>query len=280
MTKRFITILLAIAPSLLFAQQVSNIRAQQEGREIAIYYDLTERANVTFNVKVDGKHIKPQMLSGDLGKHIEAGERKRIAWRVLDERNGKFKSNDVVFSVRANAPWRTFVLVEGGISPKPFQYSAGLMVGMVSRVGWYVKARTSFQFAPTDGYIENVGEKYQISNIDKTVAATFSSEEIPYLLTGERRSTQWVADAGVIARVHYNNNWMWYVYAGGGYGARQLYIQAIGNTWLLYKPTSLIDFSVECGVMMTYKHFALTAGVSTLGFKYMEMQIGIGYIFN
>ena len=85
---------MAVIP--LSAQQVTNIRAQQEGREIAVYYDLSARANVTLNVKVDGKLIRIEKISGDIGKSVEAGEQKRIAWQVLDETNGRFKAENVV----------------------------------------------------------------------------------------------------------------------------------------------------------------------------------------
>ncbi len=98
--RNIVVILFMYAAIPLSAQQVSNIRAQQEGREIAVYYDLTERANVTLGVKVDGKRLKPKLLSGDFGKHVEAGTKKRIAWQVLDEKDGKFQSNNVIFSVR------------------------------------------------------------------------------------------------------------------------------------------------------------------------------------
>ena len=137
----------------LSAQKVTNIRAQQEGREIAVYYDLSARANVTLSVTVDGKRIRTDKTSGDIGRHIEAGGQKRIAWQVMDETNGRFKADNVVFSVRANAPWRTFILAEGAVSPRPFQYSAGLMAGAVARAGFYVKARSGFQFGAADGYI-------------------------------------------------------------------------------------------------------------------------------
>ena len=177
MSTRFLTILLAIIPSIIFAQQVTNIRAQQEGREIAVYYDLTERANISLGVKVDGKRVKPKLLSGNLGKHVEAGTKKRISWQVLDERDGKFQSNNVVFSVRANAPWRPFILAEGAFAPKPFQYSAGIMAGIVSRAGIYVKARSSFQFGSADGTIKKENGGYYLS----TDQATYSETEMSYI---------------------------------------------------------------------------------------------------
>ncbi len=269
-------VILVILPSLLSAQQVTNIRAQQEGREIAVYYDLTERANVTLGVKVDGERVKPQLLSGDLGRHIEAGERKRIAWQVLDEKNGKFKSTDVVFSVRANAPWRAFVLAEGAIASKPFQYSVGLMAGAVSRVGAYAKARSSFQFGSPEGFIRRDNDNYYISTKD----ASHNAAEMPYLMSGKSKIMHYVVDAGIIVRVANKQDYKWYVYAGAGYGERRLLLQSNDGKWLRYEPTSYKGVSIDVGVMMAYKHFIMTLGVNMIVPKYTEIQIGSGYIFN
>ena len=276
MSTRFINILFALIPSFLFAQQVSNIRAQQEGREIAVYYDLTERANVTLGVKVDGKRVKPKLLSGDLGKHIEAGTKKRISWQVLDEKDGKFQSNNVIFSVRANAPWRPFILAEGAIAPKPFQYSAGIMAGIVSRAGVYVKARSSFQFGKAGGSISKAEDGYYLS----TLQSTYSDTEMSYIMTNKQKLCHYVVDIGAIVRVAYQNDYMWYVFGGVGYGERQLLQKSTDGSWLRYEPTSYKGVSLDLGAMMAYKHFTMTLGANMILPTYAEIQIGFGYIFN
>lgn len=276
MKKRYVTILLTLIPLSLSAQQVSNIRAQQEGREIAVYYDLSATANVSLKVKVNGKTIKPQLTSGDIGRHVESGTQRRIAWQVLDENNGRFKAQNVVFSVRANAPWRTFLLAEGAISPKPFQYSAGLMAGVVSRAGVYVKARSSFQFGTADGYIRQTDGTYYVSTSD----ANLTNAEMPYLLSGKERLKHYVADLGVITRFLYKNDYMCYVYVGAGYGERQLLLQTNDDKWLNYEPTSYKGVSLDAGLMMAYKHFTISLGANMILPTYTEIQFGIGYIFN
>ena len=273
---KIIVFLISLTALPLSAQRVTNIRAQQEGREIAVYYDLSARANVTLKVTVDGKNIKPQRLSGDLGKNTEAGEQKRIAWQVLDEKDGKFKAQNVEFSVQANAPWRTFVLAEAGISPMPFQYSAGLMAGAVSRVGAYVKARSSWQFAATDGTIRKDENGWYVSPLD----AALSDAEMPYYVIGKTKNMQWLVDAGVMVRLVEPAKTMWYIYAGGGYGVRRQLLQTHDGQWLNYAPTSFEGISVDAGCMMTYKHLAVSLGANTIAFKYAEIQVGIGYVFN
>ena len=278
MMSRKIIIVLLFIPFVLSAQTVTNIRAQQEGREIAVYYDLSAKANIQLQVTIDGKCTPVKLISGDIGKGIEAGERKRIAWQVLDEKNGRFKASNVVFSVKALAPWRTFILAEGGVSPIPLQPSAGLMVGAVSRVGFYAKARTGFQFGTPLGYISQGSNNiYQINvGIDELY---LTETEIPYYLTNNRKLTYWVADAGAIVRTYYKNDMMLYVYTGAGYAERQLLCENCINEWLRYNQTSVKGVSADLGIMMAYKHFALSAGVNTIVFKYVDVQLGLGYIF-
>ena len=273
---RNIVILLLYATIPLSAQTVSNIRAQQEGREIAVYYDLTERANISLGVKVDGKHVKPKLLSGDLGKHVEAGTKKRISWQVLDERDGKFQSNNVVFSVRANAPWRPFILAEGAFAPKPFQYSAGIMAGIVSRAGIYVKARSSFQFGSADGTIKKENGGYYLSPHQ----ATYSETEMSYIMTDKQKLCHYVVDVGVIVRVAHQKEYMWYVFGGAGYGERKLLQKTKDGSWLRYEPTSYKGVNLDLGAMMAYKHFTMTLGANMILPTYTEIQIGFGYIFN
>ena len=264
----------AVVP--LSAQKVANIRAQQEGREIAVYYDLTERANVTLGVKVDGRRVKPRLLSGDIGRNTAAGERRRIAWQVLDENNGRFKADNVVFSVHASAPWRAFLMAEGAISPKPFQYSAGLMAGAVSRAGFYIKARSSFQFGPQSGHISLENGMYYVS----TLQSSCMGNEMPYLLSGKQKKMYYVADAGVIVRLAYKHDYIWYVYGGTGYGERLLLLQSANGQWLRYEPSSSKGISIDLGAMMAYKHLVFSIGANMIVTHYMEIQTGIGYIFN
>ena len=196
----------------------------------------------------------------------------------MDEKDGRFKAQNVVFSVKALAPWRTFVLAEGAVSPMPFQPSAGLMVGAVSRAGFYVKGRTGFQFGNSMGTLFSPSDGIYQAHIGDEDTYLIDAE-MPYYLTNNRKQMFWVADAGAIVRAYYKDDIMLYVYAGAGYGVRQLLLQNYSNEWLKYVPTSYSGISAELGFMMAYKHFAFTAGVNTISFKYMDIQLGLGYIF-
>ena len=84
MKKRsYILFIFVIAPILFFAQDIANISAQQEGRDIVVYYDLSDKADVSLDVRFNGRRQKISMLSGDIGKSIESGNQKKIIWHVL-----------------------------------------------------------------------------------------------------------------------------------------------------------------------------------------------------
>ena len=114
--RHYIVLILAFISSSLSAQTVTNIRAQQEGRDIVVYYDLSDKADISLDVRFNRRRQKISMLSGDIGKSIESGNRKKIVWHVLDEKGSSFLQNNVVFTVRANAPYRTILNAEGSNS--------------------------------------------------------------------------------------------------------------------------------------------------------------------
>ena len=85
----------------VFAQNVTNIIATQEERNIFVSYDLDQTADITLYVSTDGGKSYQQLnsVSGDVGKNISAGH-KTIVWDVLDEREN-FKGDNVIFKVQA-----------------------------------------------------------------------------------------------------------------------------------------------------------------------------------
>ena len=260
------------------AQEVTNICAQQEGRDIVVYYDLSDDADVSLDVWFYGRRQKISMLSGDIGKSIESGNRKKIVWHVLDEKGSSFLQNNVVFTVRANAPYKTILLAEGGISALPFTPSGGLMIGGVKRVGWYVKGRSNFIFGkpqPSGSIIPNSDAMtLSTNNGDKIIP----NDAMPYNVTGEYYTTHWVANAGIIVRCWHQNPMDIYVYFGAGYGERKQVWQTIHDGYLTYKPSYHSNVSGDLGILFSYKKFMLSAGVTLIGYKYIDMQLGLGVV--
>ena len=90
-----------VSVSVLQAQTVTNVTAEQVGKTIHVSYDLNKQADITLFVSTDGgsTYTKLYRVSGDVGKNVSAGH-KTIAWDVLAERE-RLVGENIVFKVRA-----------------------------------------------------------------------------------------------------------------------------------------------------------------------------------
>ena len=69
------------------------------------------------------------------------------------------------------------------------------------------------------------------------------------------------------------------VYVGGGYGKRELLAETTDGAWIKYAPTSHSGFAGNVGLFGSVAGVTLNVGVSTINFKYMDLEVGIGYMF-
>ena len=98
-------------------------------------------------------------------------------------------------------------------------------------------------------------------------------------------SATWHANAGFVIDIlelsikpdHYFDTFGFYV--GAGYGVYQHAWQLNTGAWVEYGPTSAHGVSATAGVIGSVHGFTLKAGVSTIDFKYMEIEAGIGWMF-
>lgn len=102
----FITMLL-LAKLIINAQQVTNVRFDQNGKKINIYYDLKGDKNYTVNIYCSQDEgntwERPlQCVSGAVGDNQIAGNNKMIVWDVLMERE-KLTGN-IEFKIEAISP--------------------------------------------------------------------------------------------------------------------------------------------------------------------------------
>jgi formylglycine-generating enzyme required for sulfatase activity len=113
-------ILLSVVYFSANGQVVSNVRAEQRGQSIVVFYSLetTSPCEVSLLLSQDngatwGSPLKN--VSGDVGKNISAGE-KKITWKVLEEQES-FVGENIKFKVEAEVR-KSFelemVFVEGG----------------------------------------------------------------------------------------------------------------------------------------------------------------------
>ena len=248
----------------VMAQRVSNVSAYQEGKTIVITYDLDENAAISVTATANNGRtaLRVQTVSGDVGKQVKAGTQKKIVWEVLADYGEKFFYDDVSFVVKPAPSRKTFILAEGAISPN-LQWGAGLMIGQVRQWGWFVKARSNYNFhksyngytAEDDGYISELGG-------------------IPFY-SGKKNSTELIIDGGVVVRM----GCPLYAYLGAGFGMRNVYWQTADDHWIYYKDNSLIGASADLGFLAYIKGFALSFGVNTINFKYIEFELGLGCMF-
>ena len=116
----FLQIFLAVLCLSAQAQKVSNIRAEQRGQDIVVFYSLETTSPCEVNLLLSqdngvtwGSPLKN--VSGDVGKSITSGD-KQIIWKVLEERE-QLGGDDMKFKVTANGK-KSFepemVFVEGG----------------------------------------------------------------------------------------------------------------------------------------------------------------------
>jgi hypothetical protein len=95
----------------------------------------------------------------------------------------------------------------------------------------------------------------------------------------------WTSGAARLSRLSVSAGALWQafpyaqIYAGAGYGIRrQLWEEASGE-WLEVKDLSAHSLAVEAGVQVTLGHFLLLAGASTIGFRNISADLGLGWRF-
>lgn len=273
----FLCILLFSA-LLLHAENASNIRVRQEGKSIIVTYDLSQKSVVRLLMASGSSesYIELKAVSGDIGKGVYSGKDRQIVWKPLDEHK-KFVAKNVRFKVETqsayeyytqNAKIKTLVSGQLGYSVAP-QLGYGAMIGqMYKGIGWYVSGRSNFQFnAPTELACDKQG---------------YIDGERPFY-SGETSTTHYVINGGfminVLERVTTNKFNTFGFYVGAGYGRRELQWETTDGLWIKYAPTSHNGFSGNIGVFGSLYGVTLNVGVSTINFKYMEIEAGIGFMF-
>ncbi|MBR6550870.1 MAG: hypothetical protein IKT71_06680 [Paludibacteraceae bacterium] len=273
----FLCILLFSA-LLLHAENASNIRVRQEGKSIIVTYDLSQKSVVRLLMASGSSesYIELKAVSGDIGKGVYSGKDRQIVWKPLDEHK-KFVAKNVRFKVETqsayeyytqNAKIKTLVSGQLGYFVAP-QLSYGAMIGqMYKGIGWYVSGRSNFQFnAPAELACDKQG---------------YIDGERPFY-TSNTSTTHYIINAGfmmdVLEKTTKNKFNTLGLYVGAGYGKRELQWETTDGLWVKYAPTSHTGFSGNIGVFGSLYGVTLNVGVSTINFKYMEIEAGIGFMF-
>ena len=156
----------------------------------------------------------------------------------------------------------TFVLVEAGVALNP-EWGVGLMFGqMYDGIGWYMKGRSNWNIPKKDEY----GVK-------------------DFAITKKTTSLEWIVDVGMVIdflmkKEKKNKDNFLGLYVGAGYGNRERYWLNMNiDRWVRYLPNSYSGVSANVGLIGSWHGITIMTGVNTLAFKYMEVEVGIGYTF-
>lgn len=245
------------------AQSVTNVDANQEGKAIAITYDLNEKANVSVYVTDNAGYSKiriPQTyLSGDTGKNVRPGKEKKALWHVLDQYPDQdFQADFLSFIVVAKPVMQFYATVNGGYSPDSGAM-LGATIGQVGTIGWYVKG---------------------MATLSSTPAAVFECDEhgaidgILPAYSGASKKSKFFGVAGINLRLGAPV----YLYAGVGYGARNLTWELADGRWVKHLTGSYKGVAIDAGLMGKIGHIALSAGATLVSGK-VDFNAGVGYVF-
>lgn len=165
-------------------------------------------------------------------------------------------------SIRVKNPMSTLIMPT--ISLNKSQVSYGLMLALCKKNGGFLHAKTDFHFGLNpeqscdgEGYVDGIKGWFNGNSSKSRFAITggYMRQIIPQL----------------------------YVFVGGGYGSRILAWEMYGSEgsyeYVRVEPYSFTGFEAELGAIYRIRNFAISAGVQTNKFKYVEANIGIGVMF-
>lgn len=275
------------------AENATNVRVRQRNKDIIITYDLSKTSNVRAFVSVgnDPNYIPLTAVEGAVGKRVHAGSNLEIVWHPLDENDG-FVADNVRFRVEALGTYEqyilpknrkgkpqggksnieTFITGEFGYAFAP-QMSYGFSLGQTYKgVGWYINARSNFRFDnATNGL--SCGEG---GYIDGTLPFYTGSKKTSHLVANAGLVMDFIELGGGSPRNRFNTFGM---YVGAGYGWRRMLWELGNHDWAEYAPTSAQGITVNGGIIASVYGFTIKAGVTTINFKYLEIEAGIGWMF-
>lgn len=167
-----------------------------------------------------------------------------------------------------NAKIKTLVLGQMGYSVAP-QLSYGAMVGqMYKGYGWYLKGRSNFHFAPS-------------ANLVCDANGSIDGDRL--FFSGNTSATHYAVSGGFmmnfIEKKTKNKFSTFGCYIGGGYGKREMQWETADGKWVIYAPTSYKGFAGDIGLMGSLYGVTLSLGVSTINFQYVELEVGVGFMF-
>jgi len=263
--------------STMNAQKIKNIEPVRNGNNIVVNYTLVAKFNQKFNVSLyfsrdGGKTFEGPLeaVTGDVGKGIRAGQNK-IIWDVFKDVYSL--EGDIVFDVRAEVieeeVSKQFVLSYSGSIDAP----VGLTIAQVGKIGWYVSAKTGMNFSKPE-YTYG-GQDWDPGFESAQYYKFNSTEDLRRLsITG-----------GITWQLGKN----FFVYTGLGYGMKEHLWQMelydyetdskTGEEYVQQPDYTYTGLETEGGIMLKINKIFISAGVTSVSFKYTNLTFGIGWAF-
>lgn len=267
--KYLLLLLCVLLASSAYSQQRNVIvNTNSTSRSIVVMDSTSNKNTDDFWAQLEQERIAAEKAEQERIA-AEKAEQERIAAeqeRIAAEKKeaAKKKYNDYL----QNTKIKTLIIGEFGYSKAP-QLSYGVMFGqMYKGIGWFVSGRSNFNFiAPANLVCDANG------SIDGVVPVyTDKTSTMHFLLNGGFMVNflEWTAT---------NKFNTFGMYVGAGYGSREFQLETTNGLKVKYAPTSPNGVSGTVGVFGSIYGLTLNLGVSTIAFKNLELEAGIGYMF-
>lgn len=159
---------------------------------------------------------------------------------------------------------KTHFLTGGvGASITP-QVSFGVTYGQVQILGWYVSAFTGTGYQFNGDFDANSGNM---------VTGEYPVAEDYY--TGRVSKTRFSLTGGLVFRTIKP---LW-IYLGTGYGYRSITFGTQAGYWVRSQFYTYSGMALDAGMIVNFKRVAISLGVSTIGFHYLDTRLGVGFTF-
>lgn len=277
--RKIVILFLLLSVNFIYGQSITNVRFEQDGKKINVFYDLTgvsyrQEVKISLFISSDGGATFKgplKSVTGDIGDKIEAGINKKIVWDVY--KDVADVSGNIVFNVKAEVEKQkvkkqVFVQYTGSLAA-PIGVKAGIMNGF----GYYGAIRLN-------------------TNAFRKASFTTNDTEIPgydlnnsyYLYNGKAVKPRLSITAGVSIQILKR----FYLYAGVGYGYRYLLwniyqydIEGVqtGSAWAKHPDYSCNGLELEGGLTFKVWKILLEAGITNVAFKRTDITVGAGFIF-
>lgn len=276
--RKILTIFFLLISTLLTAQEIEILSFEPTldiSAKLNPVYDVNGDAGALIRINVASEKVTfsgniltdPQLEHGEWLVYVPSGsEFLRISVEGYASLNYDFPTKIEPFhtyELSINLPQKekakTLILPTYSICTVHSSY--GLMIGYVNKFGGYLRFKSDFNF--------------DLSTVGNCDASGIHDGSQLWLTGKETRKNRLAVTAGAMFRIAKPL----YSYIGAGYGYRTLAWQNYDGTYYKVTTSSFSGYEAEAGLVVRLGVVALSAGVQTNQFLYVEANLGIGVMF-